>query len=101
MKMRDHRSLELEEASRTRWRALGLAAALVCACGGKAPAGNLHWFATCGGPCTIDGGTTNGCDHKVGDSCSVEGEMCGAQAGCQAPLVCAASDPLAGVVCPL
>ena len=85
-------------------RFLGLCLAIVCACGGStAPAGNLHWFATCGARlCTPDGGVSNGCvDHKAGDSCTVEGEMCGVTGACQGPLVCAASDPLAGVACPL
>lgn len=84
-------------------KALALTSMLLCACGGNAPRGNLHWFATCGARlCTPDGGVSNGCtDHKAGDACSVEGEMCGVTGACQGPLVCAASDPLAGVACPL
>ncbi|HEY2028747.1 MAG TPA: hypothetical protein VGH20_06025 [Myxococcales bacterium] len=84
---------------------LALALVLLSACGGSgtAPAKNLHWFATCGAPlCTADAGVGNGCaDHQVGESCTVEGDLCGNRDGCHGPLVCAASDPLAGVVCPL
>jgi hypothetical protein len=87
---------------------LALALVFVCAagCGGAPNAlkGNLHWFATCRSLCIVeDGGVGgNGCvDHEAGESCSVEGEMCGASGSCEGPLVCAATDPLAGVVCPL
>lgn len=86
---------------------LALALLLLSACGGSGS--NLHWFATChslcisfpdGGGAPSDGG--NDCiDHKVGEACSVEGDMCGVSDSCEGPLVCAASDPLAGVACPL
>lgn len=64
------------------------------------PASELNWYYTCGDPVcsgyTPPEGDIPLCtDQKEGAPCSVEGEMCDPQDGCNALMVCAAEDPKA------